>query len=164
MNSTIKGALPARTRAGRSAAESGGGFVRGLVWGLIACVASGVLLLLAGALIAYKSPDPDALIAPLGFGALVLACLLGGVGVGLGCRSGVLPCSVVLACTFLGLELVLSLLFGIKARQELSLGLGLGASLGLRTGLAALICAASVLSAQIKGKIQGGRRRPGRKK
>ncbi len=132
MSRSVMGALPARTHRTTGKGEDTGGFVPGLILGLCLCAAVAVLSLLVGALIAYKSSDPDALIAPLGFGALVLAALAGGLGVGL----------------------FASLFFGADARQALTLGLGLGASLGIRAGVVAIMCASAALTAQIKSKLQ----------
>ena len=128
--------------------------MQGLVWGLGMCAAVAVLSLLACALIAYRSSDPDALFIPLGFGALALSCLAGGLGVGLRCNHAVLPCALLCGCIFVGMGLVLGLFFGAEARQNLTLGLGLGASLGLRAGFVALICASAALTVQIKSKLR----------
>ena len=156
MNRSTKGILPAHTHAQThkvKSSESTGGFVQGLVWGLGMCAAVALLLLLACALIAYKSNDPDALIAPLGFGALAISCLAGGLGVGLRCHSAVLPCALLCGCIFVGMGLVLGLFFGAEARQAMTLGLGLGASLGIRAGAVILFCAAAALTTQVKGKL-----------
>ena len=154
MSRSVMGALPARTHRTTGKSEDTGGFVPGLILGLCLCSAAAVLSLLAGTLIAYKSSDPDALIAPLGFGSLVLAALAGGLGVGLKCQSAVLPCALLLGCILLGLGLVAGLFFEAEAREALTLGLGLGASHGLRAGFVTLICAAAALTQQMKEKIQ----------
>ena len=154
MSRSVMGALPARTHASRSKNEDTGGFLSGLVRGLGLSTAGAVLSLLLGAMIANACADPDALIMPLGFGALVVCALLGGVGIGLKCQNAVLPCALLLGCILLGLGLVAGLFFGSEARDSLTLGLGLGASLCLRAGFIALICAAAVLTQQIKDKIQ----------
>ena len=165
MNRSVRGVLPAHTHTHThththaqthkvKSTESAGGFVQGLVWGLGMCAAVAVLSLLACALIAYRSSDPDALFIPLGFGALALSCLAGGLGVGLRCNHAVLPCALLCGCIFVGMGLVLGLFFGTDARQNLTLGLGLGASLGIRAGAVILFCAAAVLTTQVKGKLQ----------
>lgn len=158
MNRSVKGILPARAHKAERA-QSSDSFASGALWGMVLCASGGLASLLLGALVAYFSPDPDALILPLGFGAMVLSCLLGGLGVGLRCNSAILPCSLLCACIYVGLGLVLGLFFGGELRQSLTLGLGLGASLGLRAGLVALFCASAVLTAQIKGKIAAKPRR-----
>ena len=161
MNRSVRGILPARAQAHTHAhthkvksTESSGGIVSGMLWGLGACALMAVLSLLVCALIAYKSGDPDALIAPLGFGALALSCLAGGMGVGLRCNHAVLPCAMLCGCAFVGAGLVLGLFFGADARQAMTLGLGLGASLGIRAGAVALFCAAAALTTQIKSKMR----------
>ncbi len=157
MNRSVRGMLPAHTHAHTHTSKSNqatGGFVSGMLWGLGMCAAVAVLLLLACALIAYKSSDPDALIAPLGFGVLALSCLAGGLGVGLRCNHAVLPCAMLCGCAFVGTGLVLGLFFGAEARQAMTLGLGLGASLGIRAGAVALFCAAAALTTQVKGKLR----------
>ena len=157
MNRSVKGMLPAHTHAHThkvKSTESSGGIVLGMLWGLGACAAVAVLSLLVCALIAYKSSDPDALIPPLGFGALALSCLAGGMGVGLRCNHAVLPCAMLCGCAFVGAGLVLGLFFGTETRQAMTLGLGLGASLGIRAGAVILFCAAAVLTTQVKGKLQ----------
>ena len=146
--------MPARTHTAKTKPDAQGGFASGLVWGLILCAATALLLLLASALVATKSQDPDALIAPLGFGALVLSCLAGGIGIGLRCDAAVLPCAMLCGCIFVGAGLILGLFFGAEARQSLTLGLGLGASLGIRAGAVILFCAAAALTTQVKGKLQ----------
>ena len=158
MNRSVKGILPARAHKAERA-QSGGSFAAGALWGMAFCTVGGIILLVAGALIAYFTPDPNALILPLGFGAMVLSCLLGGLGVGIKCDSAILPCSLLCACIYVGLGLLLGLFFGGELRQSLTLGLGLGASLGIRAGLVALFCASAVLTAQIKGKIAARPRR-----
>ena len=157
MNRSVKSMLPASTRKADKVTSTG--FASGALWGMVLCASGGLASLLLGALVAYFSPDPDALILPLGFGAMVLSCLLGGLGVGLKCDSAILPCSLLCACIYVGLGLLLGLFFGGELRQTLSLGLGLGASLGLRAGLVALFCASAVLTTQIKGKIAARPRR-----
>ncbi len=159
MSRSVMGALPARTHRTTGKSEDTGGFVPGLIFGLCLCAAVAVLALLLGALIAYKSIDPDALIAPLGFGALVLAALAGGLGVGLRCNAAMLPCALLCGCIFVGAGLFASLFFGADARQALTLGLGLGASLGIRAGVVAIMCASAALTAQIKSKLQARPRR-----
>ena len=154
MSRSVMGALPARTPRPTGKSEDTGGFVPGLILGLCLCAAVAVLALLLGALIAYKSSDPDALIAPLGFGALVLAALAGGLGVGLRCHSAVLPCALLCGCVLLGIGLVAGLFFGSETRQALTMELGLGASLGIRAGFVAIMCASAALTAQIKSKLQ----------
>lgn len=158
MNRTTKGLLPARVHKAEKA-QSSGSFAAGALWGMAFCAISGLALIFLGALIAYFSPDPDAWILPLGFGAMVLSCLAGGLGVGLRCDSGILPCSLLCACIYVGLGLLLGLFFGGELRQSLTLGLGLGASLGIRAGLVALFCASAVLTAQVKSKIAARPRR-----
>ncbi len=158
MNRSAKGILPARVREAERA-QSSGSFASGALWGMAFCAVGGLILLVAGAVIAYYSPDPNALILPLGFGAMVLSCLLGGLGVGLKCDSAILPCSLLCGCIYIGLGLLLGLFFSGELRQTLSLGLSLGASLGIRAGLVALFCASAVLTAQIKGKIAARPRR-----
>ena len=153
MNRSVKGMLPARAHVKAKQSQPKGGFAQGLLWGMALCTLGGLASLLLGALIAYVSPDPDALIMPFGFGAMVLSCLLGGIGVGLKCDSAILPCSLLCGCIYTGLGLVLGLFFGSELRQTLTLGLGLGASLGIRAGAVALFCAAAVLSEQIKSKL-----------
>jgi hypothetical protein len=81
------------------------------------------------------------------------------LGIGLKCPNAVLPCALLLGCILLGLGLVAGLFFGADARQALTLGLGLGASLGIRAGFVAMICAAAVLTQQIKDKIASQPRR-----
>lgn len=145
--------LPARMHARKTAEPTSTGFWRGIPAGLGASSITALCLLLLSAIIAYASPDPDALIAPLGFAGMILSCLAGGMGVGIGCRSGVLPCALLCSCAYLGLSLLLGLFFGGELRQSLTLGLGLGASLGIRAGLVALFCAAALLTAQVKDKF-----------
>ena len=152
MNRSVRSIIPARKHA--SSAPSSGSFAAGLLWGLALCFAGGLIALLIGALIAYLSPDPDAWIMPLGFGAMALSCMLGGMGVGIKCESAVLPCALLCSCIYVGLGLLLGVFFGGELRQTLTLGLGLGASLGIRAGLAALICASAVLTMQLKSKLQ----------
>lgn len=159
MNRSAMGILPARAHTPARASGNQGNFARGILWGMALCTLGGLGSLLAGALFAYLSPDPDALILPLGFGATVLSCLLGGLGVGLKCDSAILPCSLLCGCIYTGLGLLLGLFFGGELRQTLTLGLGLGASLGIRAGLVALFCASAVLTAQIKGKLAARPRR-----
>ncbi|MBQ7380002.1 MAG: hypothetical protein IJW70_10055 [Clostridia bacterium] len=162
MNRSAKGIIPVRTHTNKgspSRAAFGNNFTSGLLWGLALCFTSGFATLLIGALVAYLSPDPDAWIAPLGFGAMVLSCLLGGLGVGLKNDSAILPCSLLCGCIYVGLGLLLGLFFGSEARQSLTLGLGLGASLGIRAGLIALFCTSAVLTTQIKSKLQARPRR-----
>ena len=157
MNRSVRGILPTHTHAHThkvKSTESSGGIVLGMLWGLGACAAVAVLSLLVCALIAYKSGDPDALIAPLGFGALALSCLAGGMGVGLRCNHAVLPCALLCGCAFVGAGLVLGLFFGADARQAMTLGLGLGASLAIRAGAVILFCAAAALTTQIKSKMR----------
>jgi hypothetical protein len=153
------GALPARAHTGKSRNEDTGGFLSGLLWGLGFALAGAVLSLFLGAVIANGAADPDALFLPFGFGALVICALTGGLGIGLKCPNAVLPCALLLGCILLGLGLVAGLFFGADARQALTLGLGLGASLGLRAGFVAMICAAAVLTQQIKDKIASQPRR-----
>ena len=159
MSRSVMGALPARAHTGKSRNEDAGGFLSGLLWGLGFALAGAVLSLLLGAVIANGAADPDALFLPFGFGALVICALAGGLGIGLKCPNAVLPCALLLGCILLGLGLVAGLFFGADARQALTLGLGLGASLGLRAGFIALICAAAVLTQQIKDKITSQPRR-----
>ena len=159
MSRSVMGALPARAHTGKSRNEDAGGFLSGLLWGLGFALAGAVLSLFLGAVIANGAADPDALFLPFGFGALVICALAGGVGIGLKCPNAVLPCALLLGCILLGLGLVAGLFFGADARQALTLGLGLGASLGLRAGFIALICAAAVLTQQIKDKITSQPRR-----
>lgn len=144
--------LPMRTHKKVQQSPSGS-FTGGLLWGMAFCCAGGFAAILLSALIAYLSPDPDALILPLGFGAMVLSCLLGGLGVGLKCDSALLPCSLLCGCIYIGLGLVLSLFFGSELRQALTLGLSLGAALGIRAGLVVLFCAGAVLTRQIRAKL-----------
>lgn len=151
--------IPTRARTKETARSESGGFASGILYGLAFCAVSGLAALILSAIIAYASPDPDALITPLGFGAMILSCLLGGVGVGLKCRSGVLPCALVTGCAYVGLGLLLGLFFGGELREALTLGLGLGASLGIRAGLVALFCAAAALIVQIKAKLASQPRR-----
>lgn len=158
MNRSIKGVLPARVRSGGEKAAKGS-FARGLLWGMAFCAVSGLAALLLGAAAASLSPDPNALVLPMGFGALVISCLLGGLGAGLGCGRAPLPCSLLCGCIYIGLGLLLGLFFGGELRQSLTLGLGLGASLGIRTGLVALFCASAVLTVQLKEKLQATRPR-----
>ncbi len=155
MNTNSKGRslLPMQARTREKTRPESGGLVRGVLYGLAFCAVTALASLLAAAAIAYASPDPDALTLPLGFGAMVLSCLAGGLGVGLGCRSGVLVSSLLSGCAFVGLSLLLSMFFGSDLRQSLTLGLGLGASFGIRAGLIALFCAAAILTAQIKDKF-----------
>ena len=152
MNRSIKGILPAKS-ARASKETQGAGFASGVLWGMALCFASGLILLIIGAAVAYLSPDPDAWIMPLGFVAMVLSCLAGGIGVGYKCNTGILPCSLLCGCIYICLGLLLGLFFGTELRQSLTLGLGLGASLGIRAGLVALFCAAAILTAQIKSKL-----------
>ena len=159
MSRSVMGALPARAHTGKSRNEDAGGFLSGLLWGLGFALAGAVLSLFLGAVIANGAADPDALFLPFGFGALVICALAGGLGIGLKCPNAVLPCALLLGCILLGLGLVAGLFFGADARQALTLGLGLGASLGLRAGFIALICAAAVLTQQIKDKITSQPRR-----
>ena len=159
MSRSVMGALPARAHTGKSRNEDAGGFLSGLLWGLGFALAGAVLSLFLGAVIANGAADPDALVMPFGFGALVICALAGGLGIGLKCPNAVLPCALLLGCILLGLGLVAGLFFGADARQALTLGLGLGASLGLRAGFIALICAAAVLTQQIKDKITSQPRR-----
>ena len=159
MSRSVMGALPARAHTGKSRNEDAGGFLSGLLWGLGFAMAGAVLSLFLGAVIANGAADPDALFLPFGFGALIICALAGGVGIGLQCKNAVLPCALLLGCILLGLGLVAGLFFGADARQALTLGLGLGASLGLRAGFIALICAAAVLTQQIKDKITSQPRR-----
>lgn len=155
MSRSVMGALPARAQHKTNrTGEGSGGFLSGLIWGLCFAAAGAVTLLLLGALIASKAPDPDAWSMPLGLGALFACALLGGLGVGLKTSNAILPCALLLGCVLLGLGLLASLFFGSEVRQTLSLGLGLGASLGIRAGFVALICAAAVLTQQVKGKLQ----------
>lgn len=154
MSRSVIRALPTRTHNAKGSAEGTGGFLSGLLWGLGMSAAGAVLTLLIGAAIANACADPNALIPPLGFCALVVCALLGGMGIGLRCNAALLPCSLLLGCILLGLGIVVSLFFGSEARQTLTLGLGLGASLGIRAGFVALICAAAALTAQIKSKLQ----------
>jgi hypothetical protein len=153
------GALPARAATGKSRNEDTGGFLSGILWGLGFALAGAVLSLFLGAVIANGAADPDALFLPFGFGALVICALAGGLGIGLQCKNAVLPCALLLGCILLGLGLVAGLFFGADARQALTLGLGLGTSLGLRAGFVAMICAAAVLTQQIKDKIASQPRR-----
>ena len=159
MSRSVMGALPARAHTGKSRNEDAGGFFSGLLWGLGFALAGAVLSLFLGAVIANGAADPDALFLPFGFGALVICALTGGVGIGLKCQNAVLPCALLLGCILLGLGLVAGLFFEAEAREALTLGLGLGASLGLRAGFVALICAAAVLTQQIKDKITSQPRR-----
>ena len=159
MSRSVLGALPARTHTGKSSNEDTGGFLQGLLWGLGFALAGAVLSLFLGAVIANGAADPDALFLPFGFGALVICALAGGLGIGLKCPNAVLPCALLLGCILLGLGLVAGLFFEAEAREALTLGLGLGASLGLRAGFIALICAAAVLTQQIKDKITSQPRR-----
>ena len=155
MNVKSKGhaLLPAQARAHQNSHPEGAGIVRGILSGSAFCAASALISLLLAAAIAYASPDPDALIAPLGFGATVLCCLAGGLGTGIGCRSGVLFCALLSGCAFVGISLLSGVFFGGEARQALTLGLGLGANLGIRAGLVALFCASAVLTSQVKEKL-----------
>ncbi len=154
MSRSVMGALPARAHTTKGKREDTGGFVQGLVWGLGMSVAGSVIFLFLCAMIANAGNDPDALIAPLGFSAIVMCCLLGGLGVGLKCQNAVLPCALLLGCVLLGLGLAVGLLFGSEVRQALTLELGLGASLGVRAGFVAVLCAAAALTSQIKSKLQ----------
>ena len=148
------GVLPAHTHKVNRTNEYAGGFLQGLLWGLGFALAGAVLSLFLGAVIANGAADPDALVMPFGFGALVICALAGGLGIGLKCPNAVLPCALLLGCILLGLGLVAGLFFGADARQALTLGLGLGASLGLRAGFVALICASAALTVQIKSKLR----------
>ena len=145
--------LPAHAKISAKTQPASHGFVSGILWGMAFCTSGGLAFLLLGSLIAFLSPDPDALIPPLGFGAMILSCLLGGIGIGLRCDQALLPCSLLCGCIYVGFGLLLGLLFGTELRQALTLGLGLVASLGIRAGLVALFCAAAVLTSQIKGKL-----------
>ncbi len=149
--------LPARRSVSKKTEPTGAGFWRGVPAGLGASAVTALGLLLLFSIIAYASPDPDALIAPLGFAGIILSCLAGGVGVGLGCRSGVLPCALLCSCAYLGLCLLLGLFFGGELRQTLTLGLGLGASIGIRAGLCVLFCAAAVLTSVLHAKLRAPR-------
>ena len=159
MSRSVMGALPARTHKANRSREDTGGFLSGLLWGACFAVAGAVLSLLLGALVANGAADPDAWSLPLGFVALSVCALLGGLGIGWKTSNATLPCALLLGCILLGLGIVVSLFFGSEARQTLTLGLGLGASLGIRAGFVALICAAAVLTAQIKSKLQARPRR-----
>ena len=154
MSRSVMGALPARAHTAKASKEDHGGFLPGLIWGLGISIAGAVLFLLAGAAVANACADPDVLIAPLGFGALVACALFGGIGVGLKTQNALLPCAMLCGCILLGLGLLLGLCFGGEARQTLTLGLGLGASLGIRAGFVALVCASAALTAQVKSKLQ----------
>lgn len=161
MNQKSKGRalLPMQARVREKNQPESGGLARGVLYGLAFCAVTALGSLLVAAAVAYASPDPDALTLPLGFGATVLCCLAGGLGVGLKARSGVLPCALVSGCAFVGLSLLLSTFFGGELRQSLTLGLGLGASFGIRAGLVVLFCAAAVLTSQIKEKLTSRPRR-----
>ena len=154
MSRSVMGALPARTHHTNRANEETGGFLSGLLWGLGFAVVGAGVFLASGAAIATGAEDPDAWTVPMGFAALVLCALLGGLGIGLKCHNAVLPCALLLGCVLLGLGLVAALFFGNEARHALTLGLGLGASLGIRAGFVSLICASAALTTQIKGKLQ----------
>ncbi len=154
MSRSVMGLLPAHAHKTKSKGQESGGFVQGLVWGLGMSVAGAAVTLFLGALIANASADPDALMIPFGFAALVVCCLLGGLGVGLRCHSAVLPCALLLGCVLLGLGIVAGLFYGSEARQTLTLSLGLGASLGIRAGFVAMMCASAALTQQIKEKIK----------
>ena len=154
MNRSIRGALPAHAHTAKASKTNEGGFVHGLIAGGLCSIAATVLSLLLCALIAYNSSDPDALFAPLGIGCLVLACLAGGLGIGLRCHTAILPCATLCSCAFIGLGLLAGMFLGADTRQALSLGLGLGASLCLRAGEVALFCASAALTARVKGKLQ----------
>ena len=154
MSRSVMGALPARAHTSKSRNEDTGGFLSGLVFGIGASLAGAVLSLLLGAAIANGATDPDALVVPFGFGALMLSALAGGLGVGLRCHSAVLPCALLCGCVLLGIGLVAGLFFGSETRQALTMGLGLGASLGIRAGFVAIMCASAALTAQIKSKLQ----------
>ena len=154
MSRSVMGALPARAHTSKSRNEDTGGFLSGLVFGIGASLAGAVLSLLLGAAIANGATDPDALVVPFGFGALMLSALAGGLGVGLRCHSAVLPCALLCGCVLLGIGLVAGLFFGSETRQALTMGLGLGASLGIRAGFVAIMCASAALTAQIKSKLR----------
>ena len=153
MSRSVMGALPARAHTSKSRNEDTGGFLSGLVFGIGVSLAGAVLSLLLGAAIANSATDPDALVMPFGFGALVICALTGGVGIGLKCQNAVLPCALLCGCVLLGMGIVAGLFFGSETRQALTMGLGLGASLGIRAGFVALICVAAGLTQQIKEKI-----------
>ena len=156
MNTKSKGRslLPMQAHVREKSEPENGGLARGVLYGLAFCAVTALVSLLLAAVIAYASPDPDALIAPLGFGVMVLSCLAGGLGVGLGCRSGVLVSALLSGCAFVGLSLLLGVFFGGELRQSLTLGLGLGASLGIRAGLVVLYCAAALLTSLIPRQKQ----------
>ena len=154
MSRSVMGALPARAHRTTGKSEDTGGFLSGLVFGIGVSLAGAVLSLLLGAAIANGATDPDALVVPFGFGALMLSALAGGLGVGLRCHSAVLPCALLGGCVLLGIGLVAGLFFGSETRQALTMGLGLGASLGIRAGFVAIMCASAALTAQIKSKLQ----------
>ncbi len=151
MNRLVKGMLPARAHTERGA--SGTGFASGVMVGTVLSLACTVASALLAALIAYLQSDPDALILPLGFAVAVLSPLVGGLGIGLKCKSGILPCALLCGCIYVGIGLLIGFLFFGTLRQTLSLGLGLGASLGIRAGLVALFCASAALTRQIRDKI-----------
>ena len=159
MSRSVMGALPARAHTSKSRSEDTGGFLSGLVFGIGVSLAGAVLSLLLCAAIANSATDPDALVMPFGFGALVICALTGGVGIGLKCRDAVLPCALLCGCVLLGLGFVAGLFFGSETRQALTMGLGLGASLGIRAGFVAIMCASAALTAQIKSKLRARPRR-----
>lgn len=149
MNTNVR-RKPPKPRA-QSAPRDGEGsafrtLLRGALWGLVTALATALVLLLVLTAIAYSSADPDVLVVPFAYAALLVSTLAGGIA-----AAKISGAAGLLSGTLTGLLLLIVLfvasLFVGSSETDAKFGVTLAFYVGV-----ILVCAAGGMLGSYKPK------------